>query len=363
MFIEDITGTASPGIGQAAGSALKADAAAFNTRGGINGHPIDLIVCDSASNTNGDAACGQQAVSDGAIAVIAAGNESVNLQYLAPAKIASLNNGYQPDEWKNPDSFMISAAGLAGITGPPAVVKFAGCKDYAFVEAGFPSAFQQATIAGEKVAAGTFGVTAVANLFPPASTVDMTSYILQAAHSGAQCIIIAGSAAQEVAALEAVSTLPSSEKVLAYGSNLVLPGEAASLAPVTTKLGNRLIVIGDSAPPTSTNPQVKQWVKDQGGKDLEGTTEVAWADLALIVKAGAAIGSDVTAASIQNYLNNLSNYDPGISGPVSFNQPVSNPFGPRIFAAYVLPQSYSNGQLPAAGPFINLLTGATSPSS
>jgi hypothetical protein len=258
---------------------------------------------------------------------------------------------------------MLSAGGLAGITGPPAIVKFAGCSKYAFVEAGFPSAFQQATIAGEKVAAGTFNVQAVANIFPPASTVDMTSYVLQAAHSGAQCIIIAGSTAQEVAALTAVSTLPSSVKVLAYGANLVLPGEASSLSSVTTKLGNRLVVIGSAAPPTSKNPVVQQWVSDQGGQDLEGTSEMAWADLRLLVQAGSAIGSQVTAPAIRNYLNSLNNYDPGISGPVSFNQPVANPFGPRIFAAYVLPQSYANGTLPAAGPFINLLTGATSSSS
>jgi branched-chain amino acid transport system substrate-binding protein len=360
MFIEDITGDVAPGQGQLTEDALKTDDNALNARGGIHGHPIDLIVCDSASNNNGDAACGQEAVSDQVLAVVASGNEAADLQYLAAAKIPSLNNGYQPQEWTNPDSFSIDTAGLAGILGPPAVVKFAGCSTYAFVEADFPAAFQQATITGEKQGQIDFGARAVATIFPTASTVDMSPYILQAAHSGAQCIVIAGDPAQEVGALQASLTLPKSVKVLAYQSNLSEPGEPASLQSVVGQLGDRLILIGSTAPATSKDPLVQQWAKDQGGTDLESTSAINWASLRLIDQGANAIYPNVNAAGLQNYLNHLSSYNPGISGVVGFDKSIPNPYGSRVFAAYVLPQKMVNGTFPAIGPFINLITAGKS---
>ena len=71
---------------------------AANARGGIMGHPIDAITCDSQSNNNGAAACGQQAVQDHVFAVIAAAGEDTYFPYLQKAGIPGSMEGHGPGQ-------------------------------------------------------------------------------------------------------------------------------------------------------------------------------------------------------------------------------------------------------------------------
>ncbi|MDQ1422738.1 MAG: Periplasmic binding protein, partial [Acidimicrobiaceae bacterium] len=61
MYITDATGN--QGYTTLINTQFDGAVQAVNARGGIKGHPINVITCDSQSNNNGSAACGQKAVS------------------------------------------------------------------------------------------------------------------------------------------------------------------------------------------------------------------------------------------------------------------------------------------------------------
>ena len=168
--------------------------------------------------------------------------------------------------------------------------------------------------------------------------------------------------------LNAMVTEPSNIKIITGISFLSAPGEAASLEPIAAKLGSRLVVLTATEnvadPPNSL---VKQWVSDQdayGGKTPDLGSSVAqtfWAEQQLLTKVANEVYPDVTASTILKALNKVSDFWPGVSPPVSFDKPVANAFGPRVFAVWIAPTKYVNGtSFPRTGPFINLLTDATS---
>jgi hypothetical protein len=160
-------------------------------------------------------------------------------------------------------------------------------------------------------------------------------------------------------------------KIITGISFLSAPGEAASVKPIAAKLGSRLIVLTATEnvadPPNSL---VKEWVADQdsyGPKPPDLGSSVAqtlWAELQLVEKVANQVYPNVSASSVLRGLGQVSDFWPGVSPPVSFNKPVPNAFGPRVFAVWIAPTKYVNGvSFPRTGPFVNMLTGATSSNS
>ena len=359
VFITDESGSPLAAAATPIISDVKAFTASFNAQGGIGGHPIDVTICDAGSNNNGDATCGQTAVSDHPIAVLDTAMEETDLPYLQQANIPDFNLGLGGvQQWSNPISFDVNNLGPFGGVGP-AESHLAGCKSWAQVAGGIPAAEQARYTEAATPAERLFGVSDLKNVFPPASAVDMTSYVLDAAHSGAECLYIQGSPAQFVSALQVATTLSGSPKILTAVSLMTLPGEANSLAPIVKQLGSRLVVIQAALPAVSQKPDVQQWVKDQGAKsDLENESALLWSEMRLIIQAGKAVAPNVTPAAIGNYVNHLSSYDPGVSPPVDFAQPPPpNPYGSRVFASWWVSSQDVNGTFPVTSPFIDLITG------
>jgi ABC-type branched-subunit amino acid transport system substrate-binding protein len=342
---------------------------AANAREPIHGHAFKLIVCDSQTNDNADAACGQEMVSDHVVAVYDLAGETAALPYLQSAGIPDLNYGAEPQDWTSPVSFATNTLGLTSTVGFIALAKAQGCQSIAAVStiAGTPAAAaaQQAALSGAAKAAG---IAFKDYIDVPATAPDLAPYVAQAVAKGIDCIALEGLGAQEVSMLNAMVTEPSNIKVITGISFLSAPGEAASLEPIAAKLGSRLVVLTATEnvadPPNSL---VKQWVSDQdgyGGKSPDLGSSVAqtlWAEQQLLTKVANAVYPDVTASSILKALDQVSDFWPGVSPPVSFDKPVPNAFGPRVFAVWIAPTKYVNGvSFPRTGPFINLLTGATS---
>jgi ABC-type branched-subunit amino acid transport system substrate-binding protein len=369
-FISDLSGNGGADLPyeQATVGSVKA----VNARGGIRGHQLKLIICDSQTNDNADAACGQQLVSDHVFAVIDDAAEPAALPYFQSAGIPDLNIGGLIQEWTSPVSFAINNLGLTSSVGFTALAKQEKCKSFAAVSSNATSPAvanaQENGLAGE---AKHEGIDFKDYIDVPSNTPDMSSYVAQAVSKGIDCIALEGSGAQEISMLKAMLSEPANIKVVTGISFLSAPGEAQSIAPIAAQLGKRLIVLTATEDITDTsNSLVQQWVRDQtkyGQKPLDlgsSVSQTLWGELQLLVKAGNAIYPKVTASATLNYLNHVSNFWPGVFPPVSFDKAVPNRFGPRVFAVWIAPTKYVNGiSFPRTGPFVDLLTGATSNNS
>ncbi len=365
-YISDLSGTnhqEAPFL-----AAMKAAVAAANVRGGVRGHKIVLTVCDSQVSDQADAACGQKAVSDHAIAVIGNDHEDAALPYLQQAHIPDLNVGLSPGDASNPDSFMINDGSIALFGGLAPILKDDGCKSFAALDEAFnvspPSAAAfTATIAA---AAKQFGITYDGQIVPPTDAPAMAPYVTQLTDKDIDCAVLQADGPPELSALQALLPETQIRRIAIPVSLLTEPGDVKTLGPIIKKFGSRItVLIASEGPGDLSNTAVKQWVNDEskyGPKppDFSTNSALQWASLQLIIKAGDAVSPDLTASRLVSYLDSLSNYAPGVVPPLSFDKKVANADGPRVFAAWAAGSTWTNGSVfDRVGPFVNVITGAT----
>ncbi len=367
MFMDDISGTA--GATAPYVDAFKADFKAANLRGGVAGHQIDLITCDTAANDNSAAACGQQAASDHVFGVISESGEDTFFPYLEAAHIPVFNEGIGVHSWSSPVSFIINNLLLDATAGYVSVLHEEGCKSFVQLATagGSPDLFasEQKGIATESK---QFGMADKGVVLVPQNAPDVTSYVTEAINKGAACVAPLTSGAQTISTLKALIPLAQEGKFqfAAICTCLAAPQALAIETPIVKGLSDhQKTVLAIESNTDLTNPLVKQWVTDQttyGPKppDLEAISGSAWADLAILIKAADAVNPNVNATNVLNYLNHLHNYWPGVQPPVSFDDTVPNVFGPRNFGAWVAPSAWTDGvHWARTGPFISVLTGKT----
>jgi ABC-type branched-subunit amino acid transport system substrate-binding protein len=350
-------------------NAFKAAVAAANAHGGgIHGHPISLTVCDAQSNENAAAACGQQAVSDHAIAVVDdSGEEDTMFPYLQAADIPTFDNGGLPLTWTSPVSFIINADFLAVTAGAVALLAKAGCTSFVTVGSEYNSVTNGAIDKQSAAAAKQFGIQDKGSVYAPLTAPDMSAYVTEALNKAPDCIATQAFGSSEISLLTALAPV-SSIKEIALNTAYVASSasQAQAVNALMTRLGSRaLLVAGDEGTnAASWNPAVRQFVADHNTYDpsgeISGVAELEWSDLQLVIRAADAVYPNVTADGLLKYLNQLRDYWPGLTPAVSFNKPVANPYGPRIEAVWVADSSWSaTGDSPRIGPWVNALTGAT----
>jgi hypothetical protein len=99
--------------------------------------------------------------------------------------------------------------------------------------------------------------------------------------------------------------------------------------------------------------------KYSSNPQLSEATAACWAAIRLLAAGAAKAGATVDAASLQTALDGLHGFEPGIVPPISYDQPApTNPFGPRMFTPYILPEQYMNGRWqPTQDTFVDIATG------
>lgn len=343
---------------------ITANVKAINAQGGIKGHKIDLVTCDGATNANGAASCGQQLVADHVFAVIDLSLESSQIPYFQKAGIPDFNIGSMPNMATSPISFMVNDLTVAAGAGFATLAKQADCKSIVYLQDTVsPASEEEQNAAILKDEAIHVGLAYKGTVIGQSSVPDTAPYVQQALKTGADCVAVNGLGAPEVSMLSGLEA--SSVKVLTASTFVSAPSEAASLKPVIANLGKRLVLLTATEDSSDkSNPQVKAWVHDQttygpSPAYLESVSETYWASLQLAVKAADAVYPKVTSTKVLKYLNTVKDYNPGVSPVVSFSKkPPANPFGPRVFAAYVAPAKYANdgSNFPVTGSFTQLVT-------
>jgi ABC-type branched-subunit amino acid transport system substrate-binding protein len=323
-------------------TAAKAAADALNKTGGIDGHPIQIDVCDNQGNPNQSAACGREAKSNGDIAVIGAWDIQGAAQILPVLQSEGIPYvgalAGTATELSNPDSFIFDPGAVLASYGTAALFGQQGCKNV--VEFGLAStpAFAQ-ELAGQQAIAAKDGFKLETVNISVGQT-DVSAPVSTALSMHPDCVSYEGDGQTTAKLVAAVRQAGFTGKfITAIGS--LLPPFLASLGAV----GNGVVVLNSALnPANSTDPLVtafrNQITAYVGAKDaptdLNEFAQDAWSSVRLVDLALTGTGQ-YTAAELLKKLPTMCDVNVGNVYPnVNFCKPaVLSTLYPRVFNTYV----------------------------
>jgi ABC-type branched-subunit amino acid transport system substrate-binding protein len=326
---------------------------AINAAGGINGHPIKVITCDTKSNPNGAVACGRSAASDGAVAAIApTTNYDTNLiPVLAHENIPALGT-VALATLSAQNSFPFAPAAITLVPGEPALAASLGAKKITMVVVQAPDTSSVTGLAGIGLAPYHMQLAGITQI--PSGAPDMSPYVAAATAHGADAVCVV---------LEQTDGVNFIKAARAAGYNGIIVSDAIDmLRDLQTGFGSTVqgvYAIDEFLPASDTsNPVVAKMVSEIKAVDpkliIDSTVEDAWASTYLFAQVAKTLPA-VTAPAVLAAMPSVTNFDPGIAKPVNFSKPITAIPGLHAYNPYVLFDRVSNGQLvPTTGQFTNL---------
>jgi branched-chain amino acid transport system substrate-binding protein len=328
-------------------SGAQAGTDAVNAAGGVNGHQLDLIQCDSNLDPNQEQACLNSAVSDKVSAVVGSNILFSTEDVLERAHIPLIASaGLTQAEFSSPVAYPYGGE-FTWFTGQVAMAKEAGVKS--------------AAIYTTNIAAAKFGVTIFETAMKQAG-IKLTSVIeisnsttdysapAQTAMSGNPQAVFTGTGANNFAPFaQALLQAGYSGKIYSFSSEMT-----PSAAKVLGSLGNGILVACEALPASDTgNPAVAKFLAamnayepgalqdELSGEGYSGVEIFA----NLMAKATSFTGADVMAA-----LNKVSASNPVQAGTFGTfigtgTSPVSG--YPRLLNYKFIPASVQSGQVVA----------------
>jgi branched-chain amino acid transport system substrate-binding protein len=225
MMSTAVTGASSP-MPETQGG-LQASIAEINATGGIDGHPIDMSLCDTQGNQNLAESCAEQAVSNKDVAVIAPGNvlTAAMLPTLQKAGIAlfGADSNTALDATSSVSFPAVPGAyDLNNASGT--IAKQIGCKKIAtlIIEAPF---ITTVVANGYKVLFQSVGLPYAGATFAATTVTDYSDTLAAIEATGADCVTTALAIAQTTGFLTAWKQAGSTLK-------LIIPG--TTIAPLTS---------------------------------------------------------------------------------------------------------------------------------
>jgi branched-chain amino acid transport system substrate-binding protein len=318
----------------------------INSHGGINGHPLQVTVCDEHGKPTDAAACGRQAVADKDVAVV--GSFSFLGTNIMPSLIkANIPNFGEccpitPPEWTSTDSFPMGTQPLYSV----GLVKRAvadGCKNINAVIIDGAQGFLPAMNNAMKAYNKKFGKVVI---LPPTSQ-DDSSLVAQSTGGNADCVVMIVSETPYVAWNQA--WVQSGTKARMYGPQ-------GNLDAVSIKgLGNAVdgSIIAGMYPDISTAPwaDYRQALKDANAdssvdyNSLGGLgTWAAYTGMTEIIKG---MSGPITAKTFKAAVAKTTHLDThGMLPVIDFTKPwTANPAFTRLFNRTVVFSTVKNGKV------------------
>lgn len=304
-------------------AAEEAAIAEINAAGGVNGHKLKLVFCDTQNNPNGELSCMRQLVQDKVSAIITPGliADQSGRGYLvaAAAKIPVLGGqGLTPVEFTTPGNFPIGSGIPGWAYGQVADLLQHGAKKIAFFGTTDPGS--QYIIKLSQAALESANVAAVRTVVvDPSTDPTFASGAAKVMADGVDGIVFDSSpldAPRAVAALRAAGyngLISSITAIFATATLKALGSQANGLL-----LTSQLALTSDTA-----NAGVSQFLADmkkyQPSAQVNETSETSWAG----VKLFAAVmkhASDLSSTAVWDAFSNLSApVDIQVAGPYQVN--------------------------------------------
>ena len=329
---------------------------AINAAGGIAGHPVELIGCDSNLDPNQEQACIDQAISEGVAAVVSSSIFFTPLTALEEAGIPFIGaQGITPDQLSNPISYPFS--GVQGwFQGQVAIAVAAGAESITVVTGDTASSQYSEAIAVAAIEAA--GLTPNPSVVAAVGRADYTAEAAAAVTDNPDAVLMNGPA--EVLTKFTVSMRQAGYEglIVSFGSGI---GGDAIESLGDAGEGVRVSLI---ARPLSDveNPMVAQFIEEMNATDSSAAqdelSEYGWSSVYVFGEVMAEATAFDAAGTIATFDQMTEPIDGGLFGPfVGSGTPVS-PDTPRLFTLSYIEGEVTDGVLVANGDFVDLSAAA-----
>jgi len=327
----------------------KARAKAVNKGKGLNGHKVEVTVCDTKNDPNQSAACARRAVDEGAVAVVGTFDPLGAAQIMPILDQAGVPYvgaiAVVPAEYTAKVSFQADGGAIASSLGIQAQAIDAGCKTVVgFSPAGAPSALARAVsgnYAKNNVSYSEVGYTA--------GQPDLTAVVSEALAKNPDCVTTGGSPGDN---LKLLTTIRRTNQDVKYFTNV------GSLPPSVLKTAADAAVevyaVSSVLLPTSKDPLVKQFRADlksyygSQSKAEEAYNQFAqdgWSGIKLLEEATAGMPDITREALIAKLQTMCEGVNVGNAYPdAGFCTPLPSAFFTRMFNPWVRYFTVKNGK-------------------
>lgn len=331
------TGTSGPNYPEAVGAA-RAAVRAVNTRGGIAGHPVTLVVCNDKNDVPTAQSCAQKAADTHILAVVSAlslgGGVMPTLAEAGIPAVGSSGISVDGSDLSAPISYVFNPLVLYPAV-CPSLLKKIGVRQPAIVGYDLAASDRFSTLA--EVGAKGAGLTSKANLREPLATSDWTPTASQlaATHADGATLLLS-----EPATFALMKAAGSTEKYC-HSAAAITPADLARLGPVANNL-----VEATAFPELSEAPrfsELRRMIAEldadyrAGDRDAApalrstASTTNAWLSVQVVAKVGATVKGDLTAASLQAALGRTTDLDLQLIPPLNFTKGSPIPGTGRLF--------------------------------
>jgi len=184
--------------------AAEAAVEAFNSRGGIGGHCMELTTCDTGLDPNGEVDCARQFVDDGLVATVhdtTAANPTGVIETTEPAGLPRIGIAPGSEELSASNSFPIGGGGVGTTITMPAQLAQAGHTKIAMIHVDTPPI--QALPPLLEPMLDAYGAELTAMIPVSQGTTDYQQFILAAQDSGATGVMLPLGEAEAVQVIRA----------------------------------------------------------------------------------------------------------------------------------------------------------------
>lgn len=161
----------------------------INNRGGIDGRPLEITVCDDQFDPNLASGCARDAVSDGAVAVVGTSTPGMSDSYLPILEDAGIAwmpaYSIQPIEFSSPDSYPISSFNAVAV-GTAVRAIDDGCKSITIIGSDVAAVDPLAKLAQD---VGTRNGLTIRRVAVPFGAQDYSTVVAEAMDGGTDCLI------------------------------------------------------------------------------------------------------------------------------------------------------------------------------
>jgi ABC-type branched-subunit amino acid transport system substrate-binding protein len=338
--------------------AVQARVKTINAHGGINGRPVQVLVCNTALDPNKATACARDAVAKGVVAEIGL-NTSESAQVVPILEQAGIPLiGPVPVDLTtlaSPVSFPIISGVPGAFFGMPALLAQQHATKVALIYPNIPGG--SAAIQLYETSAQAHGLTSTGEIAVPLTATDLTPSVAAATKNGTDGLVAFLVGQAQGTLLATIRQQGFQGPVVTAASFLtpqLLESAGASL--------DGTLIVGSTRPPTSSSPGVDMFLADMAAYDPSlPTTDGAennWAATWLFERVAETL-DDVTAANVLAAMGKLTNMDMGgIVPPLTTTSSFQGlPGITRLFNPTVTYQVIKNGKLvlidDAADPFTN----------
>jgi branched-chain amino acid transport system substrate-binding protein len=300
-----------------------------NAQGGVNGHKLQLIDCDSKYDPSAAHQCAQKLISEGVLAIVgwlSLSGEQTEAKYLTDQGVPIIGGLGVPAEFASPLSYpttpsLVTAGTALGTHAGQIGLKKPGV---IFLNANFIQPVKDSLLAAMKKQ----GITPVDVEQVDATKADYTDIVLKFQASGAQSVAAFVDPFSYARLFQAMARQNWHPPVLGGGLD-----KASANAQYASGCGSSCPVFGaDSVTPVleyldhQSTPAIAQYLNTvhtyYPGQyaQLDAYTTYQWLAAEVFVQAIKDIGNaPVTRQSLVGALNNLKNYDTGgITNPISY---------------------------------------------